>query len=243
VGLESLRIVALRRVSYSDRHAILTAWSRERGRVSLLVPDGAGRGAARYRALTIPPSLLEAEADVRPGREIWPVRTMRPLAALGDLRANPLKSLVGQVVADILAGTLLRSGPDPLLFDFIELSLAVLDAARQPVEIANFHLAFLRHLLHFMGIEPDLSTYSPGSLLDLRDGIFRRSLPAHPDCLSAGESAAAARLGRMTMANMRAFSFTRAERNRAVDLMLRYMVLHHAVTAPPKSLEIVRSLF
>ncbi len=38
-----LNIVTLRRTHYSDRHSILTAWSAEMGRVSLLVADGSGR--------------------------------------------------------------------------------------------------------------------------------------------------------------------------------------------------------
>lgn len=243
MGQETLRIVALRRVAYSDRHAIVTAWSRQRGRVSLLVPEGAGRGAARLRALTMPPALLEAVVDVRPGRDIWPARGMRPLSPLVSLRTNPLKSLVGQLVAEILADVLRQSSPDPLLSDYIELSLATLDALDDSVAIANFHLVFLRGLLRFTGIEPDLSTYRPGSVFDMREGLFRSTMPPHTDWLDARESAAVLTLGRITTGNMHRFRYTKKERNRALDLLLHYMSLHHQLAAPPKSLEVIRSLF
>lgn len=243
MALETLNIIALKRVTYSDRHAILTAWSRERGRVSLLVPDGAGRGAARNRALTMIPSLVEVVADVRPGRDIWPTRSLRPAAPLASLRANPLKALVGQLLAEILGDMLRQSGPDERMFDFIEISLNTLDATTDNTAVANFHIAFLSHLLRFAGIEPDMTTYAPGRCFDMRDGVFRATLPPHPDILVGDEAEAASRLSRLTYRNSHLFHYTKKERNRALDLLLRYMTLHHTSTATPKSLEIIRSLF
>lgn len=243
MALETLHIIALKRVTYSDRHAILTAWSRERGRVSLLVPDGSGRGAARNRALTMPASLAEVVADVRPGRDIWPARSIRPTSPLTNLRANPLKSLISQLLAEILGDMLRQAGPDERMFDFIDISLNTLDALTDATATANFHLAFLSHLLRFAGIKPDMSTYAPGRCFDMRDGVFRATLPPHPDILSGDEALGAARLARMTYGNSHRFHYTKKERNRALDLLLRYMTLHHTSTATPKSLEIIRSLF
>ena len=70
----NLHLVALKTTKYSDTQTILTAYSRERGRVSLALPAGSGKGAARVRALTMPLAVIECVSEVRPGREILPMR-------------------------------------------------------------------------------------------------------------------------------------------------------------------------
>ncbi len=52
--LRTLNLIPLRVIPYSDRNSILSAYSRELGRVSFVVPAGAGREARRRRALLMP---------------------------------------------------------------------------------------------------------------------------------------------------------------------------------------------
>lgn len=239
-----LNIVVLRRVRYSDRHAIVTAWSRERGRVSLLVADGSGREAARVRGLTAPPSLLGCVADMRPGRDIHPVSQLRLLAPLASVRVNPVKGMVAMFLAEVMAGVMTGMQPDEGVFDFIDLSLRLLDELPEGPAVANFHVWFLYRLGSCLGVEPDVSTWRPGSLLDMRDGMFRPVMPVHGDALDARESGFAARLWRMTPANMGRWRLTRDERNRALDVELRYLSLHLApALGSLRSLEVLRSLF
>ncbi len=40
---QDIDAIALRMIRYNDRHSILTAYSRQAGRVALLVPAGAGQ--------------------------------------------------------------------------------------------------------------------------------------------------------------------------------------------------------
>ncbi len=109
--------------------------------------------------------------------------------------------------------------------------------------VANFHICFLLHLGRLLGIEPDVSTYAPGMVIDLRDGIWRGSMPLHGEWLSPEESAAAVGMLRMTYSNMASFRLTREQRSRALDLVLRYYSLHVAPLSHIRSLEILRSMF
>lgn len=68
--MTTLTCIALRTVKYSDRASILSVYTAQRGRMSLAVPAGKGKSAARFRALTMPMAVFECQADVRPGREI-----------------------------------------------------------------------------------------------------------------------------------------------------------------------------
>lgn len=243
VGKVDLNIVTLRRVRYSDRHSIVTAWSRELGRVSLLVADGSGRTAARTRALTAPPGVLECVAEVRPGRDILPVSQLRPLLPLTSVRSNPLKGMVAMFLAEVMGAVMHESQPDSAAFDFIALSIRLLDNLDNDTALANFHLCFLYQLGRFLGVEPDISTWRDGRLLDMRDGVFRLTPPPHSDFLDPSESTAAARMSRMTFANMGRWKMSRAERGRALDVILHYLALHLSPGLDRlQSLEVLRSL-
>ena len=89
-----LSFIALKSTRYSDSQSILTAYSRELGRVSMAVPAGKGKGASRIRALTMPLSILECETDVKPGREVMPIRQVRPVIVLGEVHTHPVKQML-----------------------------------------------------------------------------------------------------------------------------------------------------
>lgn len=237
-----ISFVALKLTRYSDSQSILTAYSREYGKVAFAVPAGKGKGASRLRALTMPLSLVECETEMRPGREVLPLRQPRPLAVLTDLHGNPLKQMMAMFLSEVLAIVLRESVPDSGVYDFIEGSARYLDVSG-PGAVANFHICFLLHLGRLLGIEPDTSTYGPGYVLDMRDGIWRPMMPLHGDSLGTEESLAAVGLSRMTYANMHAYRFTRSQRARALDMVLRYYSLHVTPLSGLRSLEILRSMF
>lgn len=237
-----LRFIALKQTRYSDKQNILTAFSRERGRVSFAVATGNGRGAARLRALTLPMSVVECETDSRPGRELMPLRQARPIEIASSVHSNPLKQMLAMFLAEVVGAVARESGPDEDVYDFIEASVRCLDALPEE-SLGNFHICFLMTLGRLYGIEPDVSTYAPGWILDMREGIWRLSFPLHGDALSPEESTAAWQLWRMKYANMHAFRYTRIERARVIDTILRYYSLHLTPLQGIKSLDILRSLF
>lgn len=240
-----LDCVALRTVRYSDRNSILTAYTRQAGRLSFLVPAGGGKSAARMRALLMPLGRFECVADIRPGRDIHPVRDVR--AVVFPPVADPLRSSLALFVADMLCSLLREPVPDPSLFDFVDNALARLGCeapgtALRGNALLNFHICFLVRMTRFLGIEPDWSTFSSGSSLDYADGIFRRFPPSHRDYLPPGESATAALLGRMNFRNLGLYRLSRFERNTILDRILRYYQFHYPSVGEPASLAILRMM-
>lgn len=237
-----ISLIALKTTRYSDTQNILTAYSRELGRVSMSVPAGKGKEASRIRALTMPLGLLECETDVKPGKEVLPMRQVRPLAALAAMRSDPLRQMVAMFIAEVLSVVLRESVPDESVFRYIESSVMCLDSAFGRMA-ANFHICFLINLGRLLGIEPDVTTYAPGMVMDLRDGIWRHTLPSHPEWLPPAEAAAAADMLRMTFSNMAMFRLSREQRSRALDVVLRYYGMHIAPLSHVRSLAILRSMF
>lgn len=238
-----IRFIALRVTRYNDRQNILTAYSRELGRVSLAVPAGRGREAARLKALSMPLRLVECEADPRAGREIMPLRQAVAVETGGSVWSNPLKQMLAMFLAEVVAVvTREDAAADEGLYDYLEGTVRVLGLMRDD-RLGNFHICFLCHLGRMMGVEPDITTWREGYLLDMRDGQWRQSMPIHGDALTHEESLLAARLSRMTFANQHIYRFNRQERAQTLDLLMRYLSIHLAPLSGVKSLEVLRSMF
>lgn len=237
----NLHLVALKTTKYSDTQTILTAYSRELGRVSLTLPAGKGKGSARARALTMPLGLLECVSEVRPGREILPMRQFSQTVAFVSLHTDPVKQMMAMFLSELLSVVLQGGDTDSGLYDFLEMAIRLLDGADAP-RTANFHICFLMNLARHLGIEPDASTYAPGALFDLADGCWRRTMPLHRNYLAPDAAEVARRLSRMTFANMHRFRFSRNDRNTILDTVLEYYSLHYVSMRNLRSLDILRMM-
>jgi DNA repair protein RecO (recombination protein O) len=234
--------VALRTIKYSDKNSILLAWTAELGRVSLLMPAGAGAESRRRRALSMPLSLFEAQVDVRPGRDIMTMRDMRAAAVTPSLSAHPVKITLAMFLAEVLSAVLNENGQaDPVMWQFISESVIDLDVADDE-HLANFHLLFLYRLGVLLGIEPDVSTWQPGRVFDLVDGIFRVGAPLHGKYIESTEAQAIIALSRLTPRTASLLKLTHSQRTRLLDGILQYYSLHHAQLGNLRSLDIVRTL-
>lgn len=236
-----LTLIPLRLTRYSDSQNILSAYSRQLGRVSLTVAAGRGRGAARVKALTMPLSVIECEVQPRPGRELMPMSQVRPVMVLPQVHSNPVKQMLAMFLAEVLATILEDGGADEGLFDYVTESVRILDGLPGR-RAGNFHICFLLHLGRHLGIEPDISTYCEGGLLDVAEGIWRRTMPLHGMVLDVAESAHAAQLMRMTYGNMHVFRYTREQRARVLDGVMDYYSRHVMPLRHIRSLEVLRAM-
>lgn len=234
-----LNIICLRVTRHSDTQSVLQAFSREMGLVSFTLPAGGGRGAQRLKALTMPLSLIECDSQTRPGRDLLPLREASPLRVLPSLHSDPVKMMLGMFAAETVAHVARQGGQDERLFDFVAGSAVALDAADDP---ANWHIVFLYKIGEILGVEPDISTYQPGRVLDLRDGLWRVAPPLHGEYLSPEESITAYNLSRLTYASMGRVRLTRQQRSRALELLLRYLSIHTAPLEGMKSVAVIKAL-
>lgn len=238
---QTIHAVALRTIKYNDRSSILTAWSSELGRVALLMPAGNGAESRRRRALTMPLSLFEGVVDVRPGRDVMQISDLKGALKGSDIGANPVRATVAMFLAEVLTAITREGGPDAALWRFLEDSVETLGRLKGNA-LANFHLVFLTRLATVLGLEPDMSTWSPGKWFDLSDGFFRRSRPLHDHCLEPRQ----ARMARLLLSltgydKLALLPFSRNTRREALETILRYYTLHHSPLDNLHSLPVVRA--
>ena len=238
--LERISCIALRTVKYNDRNSILGVYTHSYGRLSLLLPAGTSRAAVRLRALTMPLGRFECVADIRPGRDIFAMRDVRPTGVPAS--TSPVKSTLSLFTADLLASLLREPQQDTALFGFLWNTIDTLAEADQHLT-ANFHICLLMRLQQFLGIEPDWSTFSSGAVFDMADGIFRITPPVHGRFLPSAEAEAAYTLRRISFRNASHFAMSRSDRNLILDRLLQYYRIHFPSLGTLSSLDVLRAMF
>lgn len=192
----TLHCLALRTVRHSDRRDILTAWSRERGRIAIAMPAGASREARRRRALSAPLALFEGEVMGDPSREIASMRDFCVSPGSPALQPSPLRAMIAAFIAEVLDHALRRTEADAPMSDYLFTGARILGA--MPAQnLPMFAPVFLFGLLHFAGVAPDLDGYRRGAVFDLRDARFRSSAPLHSDYLEGDACRALMALSRV----------------------------------------------
>ena len=98
-------------------------------------------------------------------------------------------------------------------------------------------------LTRLLGFRPNLGGYSPGCCFDLRSGCFCAAAPLHGDFLAPAEAARVGLVMRMDYATMHLFRLSHQERNRMVEVLLKYYRIHLPGFPQLRSLDVLRELF
>lgn len=238
---EKLRGVVLNTIRYSDKHNIVHIYTDGRGLMSFAVPQGKTHAARMRNALLMPLSLVDLEAQVRPGRELSMLRELRRNFPLATLYSDPVKNSIALFISELLTHVIQEpEGNDPL-FRYIEQSVQLLE--QLPDHTANFHICFLYHLGAHLGIQPNVESFRPGYWFDMTDGVFVPAAVRGHMHLQPQEAQVIHLLSRMTFSNMRLFRFSRDERNRMLDVIISYYRLHNAAIGTLRSPDILKQLF
>ncbi len=238
-----IHAIVLRSVKHSDSNNVITVFSRENGRFSFLSPAGTTREAIRRRALLMPFCAIEGIADFHLAKDLAKMKEI--VRGNGFVPAsNPIKGIISIFLAEILDACLREQQPDHILYDYILHASRLLNDENNATAIANFHIVFLLRLLSLLGVAPDYSTYKPGSIFDINDGVWRQTKPINHHSLSPDDSLTAANLFRhLTFRTSRLFRFSRDQRNQITDALIQYLSLHVANLSAIKSLDVVRNIF
>ncbi|MDD2960591.1 MAG: DNA repair protein RecO [Muribaculaceae bacterium] len=238
---EKLEAIVLHTVKYSDKNSIVSLFSKERGRISLLLPQGLGKLAKLRRAMFLPLSIVEVDANIMPGRDIFKIREARTIEPLHDIHINPYKNAIAMFIAELLGRVIQGSEDNRGLFNYLSVSIRLLDSIDEGV--ANFHICFLYKLGSFLGIQPDTQTYFSGYAFDMEGGVFVPFVRRSATILTPEEAGVLMLIDRMTFANMNKFKFNRSQRNELLELILRYYKLHNSTLGAMKSPDVLMHLF
>ncbi len=137
-----------------ERSLVVHSLSPQLGRRGFLAD------ASKGRTLFLPLSLLDAEVVENPRSDLWRLRAVTPVHALGGIRSNLYKNTVALFLSEVLFRVLRDGAPvEEGLFAWCERSVRTLDAIES--DFANFHLRFLLELCAQLGFTPGAESLAP----------------------------------------------------------------------------------
>ncbi len=238
---EKFKAIILDITRHTDKHNIVTVFSRTRGRIVFLSPCGSGRAGKIRQSRLQPLALIEGEMRFNHTAELQKLGAFALHDVWMDLYFHPVKRMMVLFLSEFLNKLLNASMPDENMWDFMADSLRLLDGMTHG--ISDFHIAFMASLLPFTGIQPDASQFEPGMMLDMRAGSFTDTVPPHNDYLKGEEARFAAVLSRVDFVSIKALHLNGELRRRILTRLLTYYAIHFPGTANLKSLPVLQDLF
>ena len=241
MALEKITGIVTDILKYSDRHNVVTLFTRSKGRVPLIAPAGNGKSARMRNAMLMPLSLISADVNFNATREMQYLGKFQREKLWKDIYFNPVKSAVSLFIAEFLDNYIRNSGPDERLWDFSARAVEILD--KSPENIANFHLAFLIEFSSYAGIRPDIGGWREDAWFDMRGGAMTIFPPAHRDYLAAADVPFMPQIMRMNLRNFSHFKMNAAQRRELLKTVLRYFSIHFPGMSSLKSPDVLAEIF
>lgn len=232
--------IILKSTRYSDKASIVTAYTRENGRISLIVYGLHSKRALNRRILLQPLSTTEIIAENKLSKDLATLKEIQPASFNNKIINYPVKTALALFIAELLDKSIRQSDTDYPLFDFIYESIELLNNTNQ--NIANFHLIFMVQLSNFLGFGPS-PDYTERSCFDMLNGEFSNSIPPHPHVLLNEYCHAFHSLIETDFNSMENLSFTRTIRNQLLDSLIEYYSLHLSDFNGLKSTAVLREIF
>lgn len=241
MATEKLSGIVTEIIKHSDRHNVVTLFTRDHGRMAFLSSAGNGKTSRSRNALLMPLSWISADVNIKPNKELHFLGRFQPEQLWKDLYFNPVKSAIALFISEFVNSYTRNSGPDPALWDYVRDAVRHLDQAKG--KTANFHIAFLIGFMDYAGIRPDLSQWREDAWFDMRGGTMSLFQPMHRDTLPPSEAKDLPLLARMTLRNCGKFKMNSHQRKLLLREILRYYSIHFPGTGNLRSPAILAEVF
>ena len=240
-ALEKTKCIALNPVRYSDSSIIARLYSKEYGRLSLMIKGINSRKKGKRNIMFQPFFILDLEIYYKSSRELQIIKEATVAFAPYNIYSDVKKSCVAIFLGEVLTSILKEESPNTELFDFIEDSVKYYDQSDDG--FANFHLAFLAGLSSFLGFEPGKKLNDNQIFFDMKNGRFAEMPPVHGYYSNIENSAILARIFASSFDNVKDIAMTGKQRNEILEELLKYYNLHLPGLTSIKSLEVLKEIF
>ena len=239
--LTKTQAIVLHAIKYGETRLIVDMFTKVFGRQAFIVSIPKTPKGKVKKQFFQPLTILEIETDIRPRQQLQKLHDVRLAAPFASIPFEPDKLAISLFVAEFLYYALRSEQRSELLYEYLENSIVWLDG--QQSSFANFHLVFLLRLTRFLGFYPNLDDYKDGDYFDLRESVFMPMPPVHRDFLHPEEAQKVQLMMRMDFPTMHLFRMSHQERNRLLEVSLKYYRLHLPDFPEMKSIEVLQALY
>lgn len=233
--------IVLHSAAYNDRYIIAHLYTREHGRLNVLVPRG-GRSRSRHHLLLTPLAEIELTAELKPRRDLALLKEAKILSAYHTIQTHPAKCSQAIFLSELLYRVLSLPEADHALYDYISSAMQIFEVIQRGV--ANFYLCFTYHLLHFLAVAPEIQRQdrsAPALWFDLAEACFTPRPRSVQYALAPHEAVHLRLFARIRFDNLSAFRYNRHDRAIILDRLMLFYRLHLPAFSPLRSIEILRS--
>ncbi|MCE1155497.1 MAG: DNA repair protein RecO [Bacteroidales bacterium] len=234
------KAIVLRMVKFSDKASAVTVFTRDYGRMSLIVYGVSGRKSGGKAALLQPLSLVEITIAMHPGKEMQQLKDIRTHINLPGISTHPVKNAIALFLAELLYKTLKHQQDETGLYDFLQVALEWLNES--DAGIADFHLVLMCRLSRHLGFEPNCTSMELPSF-DLLNGCFCPGRPLHAHYVKPGLMEVFRSLLLCNFSSMEQLQLSRQQRNELLETLLEYYRLHLPEFHSLQSTEVLHELF
>ena len=229
-------------VRHNDRTSVAHIFTSDHGMVPFIwFMSKSGKNASRNTLLQ-PLTQLEFQAEYIPTESLQHIKEIKNLVPYRDIPRNPQKSAIALFLSEFLTYALKGEQNNPPLFRYLTESLNWFDNAPDG-SYANFHIAFIIGTAAYTGVCPNADDYSPGYMLDLREGCFCASEPKHTEWIDPQLSYKLHLLMTSGFDNIKDAPLTSQERVMLLNALNNWFRLHVPAFPVLKSIEVLETVF
>lgn len=239
--LHKTKGIILHQIKYTDSGVIAQVYTRDFGRLSIMIKGMRSRKSGKHNVLFQPMFILDLIFYYRESRGIQVLKEFSVSYSPAEIYADVKKSCIAVFLAEILTSVLKEESPNFELFDYIEDSIKYLDKCDSG--FANFHIAFLIGLSSFLGFEPGTRDDPEKKYFDLLNGTFVSMPPLHSAYADTHVSDILAEFFKVSFDQMRSIPLTGSLRNEVLETIIRYFSIHLPGLKKVNSLDILKEIF
>lgn len=240
--IQSIRAIALHSLRYGETSLIAYLYSKEQGRVTLMVNGAYSKGKGGGKVVFFQP-LTMLDILYYPGRHggMGRLKELSPYTTFVTLPYIHVKRTIALFIGEIIYRTIREEESNPSLYQYLENSIQYLDHMEQG--IANFHLVFLAHLSKHLGFHP-MGLYSEETpFFDIKTGHYVSREPNHPQYLSSEVSSTLSLLLSLRFEEAHLVSLNRNQRNEYLQGIINYYAFHLGSFNNINSLQVLTEVF
>lgn len=230
--------IPLKVTNYAETSVVAQIYTKDYGLQSYLI-SGAKKPKAKIPASILQPfHLLELVVYHKDNNQLQRLKEAQQYPLLRDIPLDMVKSSIAIFINEVLYKVLRHQEADPIAFSFITDSIQWLDQARG--KLGNYHLVFLIGLSRYLGFYP---IRSDKPFLDLVEGVFTNSLPAHAHIIAEPATSFFRALMSSGYEHMHHINLSKADRRYLLEKVLDLYRLHTENFGEVRSLEIFETIF
>jgi len=232
--------ILLHHIRYTDNSIIAHFYTRNYGKVSMVVKGVSGKKRTNRNVYFQPLYLFNLEFYKRETRELQVLKELSLDFTPTEITVNIYKSTIALFLSEVLFSVIREEEVNHQLFDFLETSVKYLDAVQEGT--ANFHIWFLLHFASFTGIGPTPASHLK-SYFDLENGLFVEAMPLHSNFIGPGLAGVFNNFLISELADISRIHLSPAERTMLLEQLLNYYSLHLTGLRKIRSLQVLNDVF